>query len=199
MPKFAYNIYETLKKELEKLPPSKAKKLKPLIEHLFTQATTNKVSGAPNLEVLEFIMSSYPRCFVVNIDIDHFKKINDNYGHLFGDLVLKEIYHYLFNHTRRRKEYIDIIHEHGEEFKLLLYTKAKKDTINVVNRLRIGFKRYMLNKYKTKITFSAGITFYNKSKNIKKTYKEADLALYEAKKLRDRICYYNKNSIICKK
>ena len=116
---------------------------------------------------------------LIMIDIDFFKKINDAYGHIKADELLKRLADLTKKHARKS----DIVARFGgEEFIILLpetdLEKAKRFSLNLRN---IIHSDKILKKYK--ITISGGITqFRNKGKDNKKKFKErADKALYKAK------------------
>ena len=118
------------------------------------------------------------------MDIDFFKKINDTYGHIKGDEILKRLAQIAKKQIRKS----DIIARFGgEEFIILLpetpLIKAKK----LVSRLRKRIKDdKILKKYN--VTTSGGLTQYKKGDSKKRFKERADKALYKAKKTgRDKI------------
>ena len=118
------------------------------------------------------------------IDIDFFKKINDTYGHLFGDKILYELAQ---NLQKTIRKYDVLARFGGEEFFVLLPGASKRTAKIAANRIRAGvLKDSFLKKYK--LTVSIGVTEYSSKDTIKKMIKRADKALYEAKKNgRDRV------------
>lgn len=119
------------------------------------------------------------------LDIDYFKKINDTYGHLIGDEILKGIAEALRNNVRDT----DIVGRYGgEEFLIVLPDCALSDGINVAEKIRhtIMGSEFVQN---IKITISGGIVEYG-NENIEDFINSADLYLYQAKqKGRNRIEY----------
>ncbi|NPA10974.1 MAG: diguanylate cyclase [Epsilonproteobacteria bacterium] len=117
------------------------------------------------------------------IDIDHFKKINDKYGHDKGDEVLKILAQTLRNSLRKT----DIICRWGgEEFLVILPYTPFKDAIKVAQNLREKIKQTDFNGIN--ITVSIGISEYVGDFDI--TFKIADENLYKAKNSgRDKIVY----------
>lgn len=108
------------------------------------------------------------------IDIDHFKRINDQYGHDQGDVVIKEVADSLKEQLRET----DIIARiGGEEFALIMPHTELKEAEVVLNRIRIAVN---LNSQKN-VTVSVGITEISDAPE--ETYKRADIALYESKSL----------------
>lgn len=116
---------------------------------------------------------------VVMIDIDFFKKINDNYGHGAGDFILKAISD-IFKENLRKS---DIISRYGgEEFCIVLSIKERKDGINVMEKIREIVERqsFIYEGIKIPVTISIGVL-----SEIDETFEEcikiADKLLYEAK------------------
>ena len=111
---------------------------------------------------------------ILFFDIDHFKKINDTYGHEFGDYVLKELGEILKNYFRKS----DIVGRWGgEEFIAILPNTNYKDALIVAEKLRQIIENHDFNG--KRITVSIGISEYKG--DLKENLKKADEALYEAK------------------
>jgi len=114
-------------------------------------------------------------------DLDHFKNVNDTYGHLMGDKVLKTFSETLSTNTRP----MDIPCRYGgEEFTIICVENDAESCSKLVNRIREIFNatefRYENNTFKC--TFSSGITEYNnRFKDINDMIKLSDEALYESK------------------
>ena len=115
----------------------------------------------------------------VMIDIDFFKKINDNYGHGAGDYILKAISD-IFKENLRKS---DIISRYGgEEFCIVLSIKERKDGINVMEKIReiVEKQSFIYEGIKIPVTISIGVL-----SEIDETFEEcikiADKLLYEAK------------------
>ncbi|MFW5648927.1 MAG: response regulator [Candidatus Alkaliphilus sp. MAG34] len=131
------------------------------------------------------------------IDIDHYKIVNDRYGHQAGDFVLQEIVAYLDKNIRK----CDSLYRYGgEEFIILLPDTSKLQTYAVIDRLRKGFAREPIPVGGTtiKVTFSAGIA-QTESKDItgEQLVGNADRAMYKAKKLgRNRTVVYDSEMIV---
>lgn len=126
---------------------------------------------------------------VVFIDIDHFKEINDSYGHLFGDVVLKSFVAE-FKTSFRPSDQISRFG--GDEFLLLLPETDAHEAFKVVERIRQKFQRKAFNPpdstHQIYITFSAGISEFNGGdKTLETVLEEADRQLYRAKE-RGRAC-----------
>ncbi|MCH1626815.1 sensor domain-containing diguanylate cyclase [Ferdinandcohnia quinoae] len=115
---------------------------------------------------------------LIMIDIDHFKKVNDTYGHLVGDDVLKYL----------SKMMVDVSNEGdlcfrygGEEFGILIKDKETDDAYKIAERLRITVSEAPSPTGKP-ITISAGISSYHGSDlHPKEIIEKADTALYQSK------------------
>ena len=118
---------------------------------------------------------------VAIMDIDHFKSINDTYGHDVGDLVLKEV----ATHCREALRKSDILCRYGgEEFVVVLPGTDLDNAFRVAERLRetIASQPIQLTESELKVTFSLGITTHQADDNdLEIMLQRADKALYEAK------------------
>ena len=111
---------------------------------------------------------------ILFFDIDHFKKINDTYGHDFGDFVLEEIGKILKNTFRKS----DIIGRWGgEEFIVVLPETKYEDALKLAEKLRKIIENHDFDG--VRITISIGVSEYNG--NFEESLKKADEALYNAK------------------
>jgi len=114
------------------------------------------------------------------IDADHFKNVNDTYGHLAGDLVLKSLSRMLQDRLRKT----DIIGRYGgEEFGVILINTDSENAFTVMEEVR---KNFALVKHKSDdkeffITFSCGIASFAECENPVELNDAADKAMYEAK------------------
>ena len=123
------------------------------------------------------------------IDVDHFKKCNDNYGHLVGDAVLKRIAERLKGAVRE----VDMIARYGgEEFCVILPDTTKDLASTVSERLRKSIEKEVIKVFdeEIKATVSIGVSTYPKDgKEISALIDKADMALYKAKRNgRNRVC-----------
>lgn len=129
------------------------------------------------------------------LDLDNFKEINDNYGHLAGDLVLHKFSQLCMRNLRQK----DIIARYGgEEFIILLTNANALNASKALDRIRNLCINYPLevNGRLIKLTFSGGIVdssdFYTYSKNIEELISIADNRLYIAKNNgKNKIIYKN--------
>lgn len=117
---------------------------------------------------------------LVFFDIDHFKKINDSYGHACGDEILKSFAKILKDLTRKE----DIIARYGgEEFVALINFREKIEIVRYIKRVKNAFlnSTFIYKEHKINITFSAGVTFRNNYNTIGEAQTKADELLYQAK------------------
>lgn len=118
---------------------------------------------------------------LVMFDIDHFKKINDNYGHLAGDKVIQHISHLLKLSLRET----DCAGRYGgEEFSVVLANTCAKDALNFADRLRkkIEKSELVFEGNSIKVTVSMGICdISDQLENSGQWLANADQALYKAK------------------
>ncbi len=117
------------------------------------------------------------------LDIDHFKKFNDTYGHLTGDKVLKEVASCIKDMCRST----DVPARYGgEEFACILPDIAKDDIMTIAERIRKGIEKTLIQTDEfgvLKVTASIGISHFPKhGDTIKGLISSADSALYEAKR-----------------
>jgi diguanylate cyclase (GGDEF)-like protein len=116
------------------------------------------------------------------IDIDHFKKVNDTYGHPVGDSVLKGIAEKIKKTIRN----IDVPARYGgEEFAVILPGTDENGAMNMAERLRkaMGSTKFASEKGAFSVTVSTGVsTFTKEIKNKEELVETADKALYHAKR-----------------
>jgi diguanylate cyclase (GGDEF)-like protein len=119
---------------------------------------------------------------VIMIDIDHFKMINDNYGHSFGDKVLEMFSEPLQGSVR---DFDIVARMGGEEFAIVLPETGLEEAENLAERLRTAIQNMTIRneKHEIRITASFGVvTCKDDDKNIESLLTKADDALYVAKK-----------------
>lgn len=125
------------------------------------------------------------------IDIDHFKEFNDNYGHLVGDAILREISKTIKENIRQ----IDFMGRYGgEELSVILTETDKAQAAVACERIRkaIESRRFTVYDEDLKATISIGIsTFPDDATDTAALIERADKALYQAKQTgRNRVCVY---------
>ncbi len=131
---------------------------------------------------------------LIMLDIDHFKRINDTYGHDIGDVVLKFLASILKNNVRAS----DIIARWGgEEFIILLPKTELKQAYKVAEKIRkiVEMSTIKLpDGERLNFTISLGVSSFGGYEDLEELIKKADIALYEAKrKGRNRTEVYRTN------
>jgi two-component system cell cycle response regulator len=119
---------------------------------------------------------------LVMMDIDHFKEVNDLYGHQVGDIVLKSVTDILSQNTRA----IDLLARYGgEEFALLLSNISLEEATIIADRLRMNVEQLQIkipdSSEVVVKTISMGIAEYKEKESVAQFIDRADKALYAAK------------------
>ncbi|WP_428737954.1 GGDEF domain-containing protein [Sulfurimonas sp.] len=140
------------------------------------------------LDLKEGEFKRYERNFtIIMFDIDHFKKVNDTYGHGAGDAVLSAFARILKKECRN----VDIVGRYGgEEFMALLSDTDVKGGVVFANKVREHVKKskFMYRGERINVTVSAGVSQRRDSVGLKDALEHADKCLYNAKHNgRDRV------------
>lgn len=160
-------------------------------------ALTDALTGLPNRRALDLWAASqlsaaarhHFSIWVVMVDLDHFKKINDTYGHEAGDTVLKGFADILKSNTRRSNICGRM---GGEEFFLILTHGQREDIMIAVERIReqLEMREFTFRDRRFNVTGSFGIASFRGTAipDLNLLMANADAALYSAKsKGRNRI------------
>lgn len=182
-----FRIYHSARRNAEAIRQLKqeAKTMEQENVELEVQGVTDTLSGALNRagllkEIEPYYQGEVEAEFgLMVIDIDHFKRINDNYGHDAGDQIIKTLAELISNNIRD----VDIFARWGGEEFLLFCPQT-----NLNNLLRIGEKlRALVASYGfpqlagSGMTISIGVAAAKPAENFSETFKRADAALYSAK------------------
>lgn len=117
------------------------------------------------------------------IDIDHFKAINDNFGHFIGDKVIQRIANIIQLNINKD----DIaVRFGGEEFLVVMVNKTKNQAFELAEKIRLAVKKLKLiqkgsQKYLPQLTVSVGVAQRQTELNWHDLFEQADTALYQAK------------------
>jgi diguanylate cyclase len=152
---------------------------------------TDELTGLPNRrafmrrmedEVARVQRYGFPLSFVL-IDLDHFKAVNDEYGHAAGDEVLRVYSKNILSIFRHH----DMVARYGgEEFAVLLPNTDSDGAVRALNKVRrrAGETRWQSNGTASDVpTFSAGASLYKPGESVSAFIERADKALYRAKRL----------------
>lgn len=161
-----------------------------LIDKLAQQANHDDLTGLANrrflmqqarLELARAIRYQYPLSLLM-LDIDHFKKVNDQHGHLSGDMVLKQLGQELKLFLREH----DLVGRiGGEEFVMLLPETSLDEATAIAERLRQSVEKLtlsILNEQAITITVSIGVaSAMEEEQTLDNIWQTADERLYQAK------------------
>jgi diguanylate cyclase (GGDEF)-like protein len=157
-------------------------------EDLARKASTDPLTSVYNRRMLDELghrlMAESVRhnhsCSALMIDIDHFKKINDSFGHATGDLVLKNAVDLICTSVRAE----DIVGRiGGEEFVVLMPETSMSEALVVAERVCKNLRQSAMQHlgHSIKATVSIGVAQLQKGQNLNHLLEHADRALYQAK------------------
>lgn len=166
-------------------------------EMAFHQARHDPLTSIPNrLYFNEAIKKRFARlerhreetlCLLM-LDLDHFKDVNDNYGHDVGDTVLIKVTEICSELIRASDVFARF---GGEEFICYLDDLPEEAALDAAQRMRQSIEEYENWPEDIHLTVSIGLAEYNREHRPEDLIKKADIALYNAKALgRNRVCVY---------
>jgi len=163
----------------------------------------DKLTGAYNKRYFENFLGheiahslrSHRELALLMLDLDHFKRINDTYGHVFGDKVLATVAHTVKSVLRP----VDFfIRYGGEEFAVMITNSDMKQVVEVAERIRYSVENTPIfneeQNIPVKMTISIGVTRIKIAPiSPKELIEQADKALYEAKEKRNMISIFERD------
>jgi diguanylate cyclase len=169
-----------------------------LLRRFREESTTDYLTGLNNVRQFHSLLKKHTqrasqqqrKISLLLLDIDHFKRINDTYGHPTGDAVLRELGNVLTNVCH----YKDIVSRNGgEEFSVLLLDCAHSQALKIAETLRTTITNHsfaLRDGTSIKVTISIGVsTFLETTNDLNELIKQADDALYKAKHTgRNKVC-----------
>jgi len=145
---------------------------------------SNRGSFDEHMEILTQLPAnnSHPGCLMM-LDIDHFKRINDNFGHLVGDRVIKYVAALLKQVVGENQI---IARYGGEEFAVVMKDTPYEVVLKLAEKIRIGLSKSKLQRKESgetigQITISIGVTKQQEDDTPERFIERADAALYKAK------------------
>jgi diguanylate cyclase (GGDEF)-like protein len=165
-------------------------------ETIFNMTITDGLTDVSNKKQLDTVLNKeIPRAIrharqlsLLMIDIDHFKYVNDTYGHLAGDSVLRDLANILEKRLRPDDE---LGRYGGEEFCAILPETSLEGAARIGEELRrlVEDHAFMVEGEQIKVTISIGVAEKKKGQDMKAFYKSADELLYQAKRSgRNKVC-----------
>lgn len=165
------------------------------VELLF-EATHDQLTGLPNRNYIRQYRSKLlgekaKGCYLLFLDLDNFKTINDSFGHELGDAVLREV-------ARRIQEQASsarsIVRHGGDEFLIFQPGRSEQEAMQLANLLIEHLSRpYLVNKLHFVLGASIGIAHYPSNVHqLDDLIRAADVAMYEAKKTKNNVFLYSK-------
>lgn len=183
-------------RNINKAMKSKVDELYSMTNTLEQKAFKDNLTGINNRENFEDIFSieianakqnNLPLSLII-FDVDHFKLINDTYGHQAGDIILKELVGLIADHIKNGDVFA---RWGGEEFVILTPSTEIVGAHNLAENLRKLVQAHMFSYVEKEITLSFGIAQLGEDDDKKTLFEKADSAMYEAKKNgRNRIEMY---------
>lgn len=196
-------IHLKIKNEDLALSLSKSEEeLKQMVSLYKSLSLHDELTSLPNRRYLQNAFNQYKssteaaaKYALMVVDLDHFKRVNDRYGHQTGDLVLKEVSELLKNNIRKN----DVVARvGGEEFVILLPNIQETELLVVSERLRraIENRQFNVNNEDFTITVSIGISLNTLKLEMEESFELADQAVYQAKRNgRNQIVYSGKEEL----
>ena len=136
-------------------------------------ARTDELTGLGNRRMGERLLATLvPGDAVLLVDLDHFKDINDRFGHAGGDRVLRDLGVYLRSMVKSR----DTIARFGGDEFLIVARGAGENAVKIADRLAAGWR-----EQQPAATCSIGVAVHDSRRAVSDTYSRADTALYRAK------------------
>lgn len=178
--KKADEIVSKLKLEVERL--EKESHIDPL-----TKAYNRRVFKKDILEIFQAIEGRKVDLFLVMLDADDFKNINDSYGHVAGDKTLIFLTKLIQNSLRKG---VKVYRYGGEEFIIILNRTNIEEVENSIKRIikEIDASKLLYKGHDIHLTISAGIACHKQGDSVETLLERADKSLYEAKKA-GKNCY----------
>ncbi len=165
-------------------------------ESLEQAALTDALTGLSNRRYFDDALDEYLAAFsridkplgMVILDLDHFKSVNDTYGHTVGDEVLRAVAFCLKDFTR----YHDVVARlGGEEFAILSPNIAQSQLFELAERIRKAIAQIVVHAggASINVTVSAGLAIWDGKETGEGLYSRADKQLYAAKRNgRNQVC-----------
>lgn len=169
--------------------------LREMASHDFLTSLLNRREAYRQIaeEIGRVARTGRPVAFIL-FDIDHFKRLNDAYGHNAGDMVLKQLADKLVSALR---DYDISCRYGGEEFLVVAPETDVEQALNLAERLRltIAATNFSTDTEDVSVTISVGVSMLQSSDTIETATSRADAAMYQAKEGgRNRVCLFDEKA-----
>ena len=178
------NLLDDSRQEIAKLRDELARSRDEALHDALTGIANRRAFVEALEEFANDALKQHSELSLLLLDIDHFKKVNDTYGHLFGDRVLRAAGKMLQSTVKGR----DFAARYGgEEFAVLLPATPIKGAVSLAESIRaeiekLQFKRSDKEAFVDGITFSVGVSSYRPNEPLPEFLNRADEALYASKR-----------------
>ena len=164
----------------------KEKKIKEMVKQLEESSIHDPLTGLKNRRYFAHIfhdecarsLRRQEALTLLFLDLDHFKRVNDDHGHHFGDIALQETSKFLQQQCR---PYDTVVRWGGEEFIILLRATDESTAIHFSERIRAGIQTELNPDLPFSMTISIGLAQYRDNDTLETLTDRADKALYHAK------------------
>jgi diguanylate cyclase len=175
--------FEASRTELERLADELTRARQEVLTDPLTGLTNRRGFDMAVSEAIVDATAQRAEIALMMIDIDHFKRINDSYGHLFGDQVIRGVAHAIKACVKGK----DIASRYGgEEFVVVLPATGLRGGKAVAEQIRVAVERSRIRKANSQeavgnITVSIGVAVRSPTEPIEQLIERADKAMYESK------------------
>lgn len=162
-------------------------------EALFYQATHDNLTGIFNRYYLQNIKNLDDKYSLIFLDLDNFKNVNDNFGHLVGDQLLKMITNRVLTLINSKTD--KFIRYSGDEF-LIITKETSKEKLDIFAQklLELISKQFHINQYTINTSVSIGIAITkDKKTDLREMIINADMAMYNAKKRKNSCTFFEED------
>lgn len=150
-----------------------------MLDHL-TGVLTRRAYAQEIKKIESLFLRNSTKYAVVFFDLDHFKNLNDSYGHDCGDVILSTFAKVLSKNTR---DHDVVVRYGGEEFVSIVHFNLESELVQYLKRVKtiVTQNSFVYKDKKIKVTFSAGVALRSSYNSYENTLQKSDMLLYEAK------------------
>lgn len=180
---------------LESLVQERTVELQKTLHEMEIMSETDYLTKLPNrrmvLSEIKQLIEANADFYIALADIDHFKEINDRFGHVKGDEILVRLSAILQNAVGGCGF---VGRWGGEEFLIVLEKACAEDILEKANEIRMAVERYWHEDIGAKVTITIGICPFRAAATVVETIANADMALYQGKAIGRNQCIITGNN-----